>query len=142
MNPAESPGPVWLARLKDWVGVGSLIKTALGLLIGAAGAVYGVYEHFAKASELIALRQEQIRLVRGLSCDLASQVYISGLQNDANRAISSALSELKMVRSIDELPRVISDAVAGVDKALARLTDERERVLANKIPVGGAECSR
>lgn len=140
MNPVKPTGPAWLARLNDWVGVGALIKTAFGLLIGAAGAVYGVYQHFAKASELIALRQEHVTLMRGLSCQLAEQLYIGGLQNDANRAVSSALSELKMVRSIDELTHVITDAVVGVDKALARLTEEREQVLAKKVVIGGAEC--
>lgn len=132
--------PTWSARFREWVGVGTLLKTAIGLLIGAAGAVYGVYQHFAKASELRALREEQIALVRGLSCDLASQAYISGQLGEANQRIRTALSDLKRVRNLDDLPNVISDAVAGVDQALAKVAEERDRVQRKKIVIGGPQC--
>lgn len=131
----------WQERFKDWIGVGTLLKTGLSLLIGAAGAVYGVYQHFAKASELRALREEQIELVRGLSCDLASQAYISGKLGEANQSIRSALNDLKRVRNLDDLPGVISDAVVGVDQALARVAEERDRVQRKKIVIGGPQCS-
>lgn len=130
----------WQARFKDWVGVGTLFKTAISLLLGAAGAVYGAYQHFAKASELQTLRAEQVALVLRLSCDLASQAYISGQLGEAHQRIRTALSDLRHVRNLDDLPVVVGEAVAGVNQALAKVAEERDRVQRKKIIIGGALC--
>lgn len=135
------PAAGWQVRLKSWIATGTLVKTAAGLLIGAAGAIYGVYQHFAKASELEALRKEQIALIRSLSCDLASQAYISNKLGEANQRIRSALSELKRIRTIDDLPSAVNDAVVGIDEALAHVAQERDRIQRKKIIIGGSECN-
>lgn len=51
-----APQPTALAKLKELISIGTLLSTGIGLVVGATGVVHGAYQHFAKASDLAALR--------------------------------------------------------------------------------------
>lgn len=148
--PAEKK--TWLDQLKEWLSLGTLLSSGIGLLVGASGVVYGTYQHFAKASDLaqmkkqyeediVALRKQGDLKVLGLSCDLASQVYISNQVAQAQRETRNALRTLKTVKRLEQLPEALSDAVEGVDRALAKVDEERNNLQKKKTIIGGPECT-
>jgi len=143
--------PGWFEKFKAWVSVGSVLKAAIGLMLGATGAVYGVYQHFAKASELRALREEETTIIKalreqqesvihGLSCDLAVQFLLSAKLAETHQQTREAMSDLAHVRVMDDLPRAIGTAVGRIDHALDLYKQERDRLLQKKVEIGGKQC--
>jgi hypothetical protein len=141
----------WWDTFKKWVEAGKVVQAGLAILIATSGIVWGAYQYFAKTYQLNALRDEQIAVIRalreqqeavikGVSCDLAAQSWLSAKLAETHQQTREALAELALVTTVGELPTAIKSAVRRIDGALDTYKVERDRLSQKKIQIGGTVC--
>jgi hypothetical protein len=151
MNTETNPPSTWWDKVSQWVAAGKTIQTAVGIVIAVGVALWGAYQYFAKTYELNALRDQQkaeLKVLRddqekvavGLSCQLAAQWMLSSRLADAHLQTREALSELRMVSRVDQLPATIKASVEKIDHALEVYNKERDVITQKKMQIGGTLC--
>jgi hypothetical protein len=134
ITAAQHPaGP--LASLEKLVTFGQMLKTLAGLGIALVAGGLAVYQHFAKTSELDALK-----------CSVVDQNIMNNEMVKAAGDIRGGM--LLLQRGLDkpgadgsfkELTGQLSQTISGVEGALARIEEVKKRLEAQSI-TGVRKC--
>jgi len=136
----EPPGASWF---KSWVDFGSLIKTAIGLLLALVVGGYAAYEHFAKASQIEALEAKLKELRENAVCAIAMENVISLKVIDVSRQMRETLRGMQAAADFSALKQELDKSVPKVDLALREMEMAREARTQNTLSFTGSErCKR
>ena len=119
--PSDTPDV--LAAVQKFVTTAQLVKTLFGLVIGLVVSGLAVYNHFAKASELMEL-----------ACKVVEQNQINNEMITSSREIQASLKLLKenFEATADKpvspqfMAREIAAAVGKIEKSLAAVEQVRK----------------
>lgn len=136
----EPPASGWFKR---WVDFGSLIKTALGMLLALLVGGYAAYNHFAKVSQIDALRKELEELRDNAVCANAMENAISLKVIDVSRQVRESLRGMESAGDFPALRRELEKSVPKVDQALREMELAREaRTHSTMVFKGSDRCKR
>lgn len=138
---AEAPDRV-VGQLQSLASWGTLIKTLAGFAVGIGTMSAMVYNHFAKESELTALRQDFAAQVATLQC---ARVYQHNVNLEAARASREIRGSLVLLQRKLKNPKIdaafvadeMSKALDIVNEALTKIEQARTKNEAEMIKSKG-----
>lgn len=136
----EPPDTSWFKR---WIDFGTLIKTALGMLLALGVAGYAAYAHFAKAAQIDALQKQLDELRENAVCANAMENLVSLKVIEVSRQVRETLRGMDAASDFGALKRELERSVPKVDDALRAMETAREARINNTLVFKGSErCKR
>jgi hypothetical protein len=142
MATAALPEPPDTGWFKRWVDFGSLIKTAIGLLIALGAGGFFAYNHFAKAAQITALQAELDELRENATCALTMDNVIAQKAIEVSRQVREGLRGMEASGDFAALQRELAKSVPKVDQALRELEVARDQRINNTLAFKGSERCR